>query len=201
MIVQRAFRLFVGMMSTTRVLRYQFIGSERLGRPGQLIIANHPTLIDVVFIIAFTTAPACVIKAPLFSNPFTRSVVRAAGYLRNTPTDEMIKKSVAALRDGDTLVMFPEGTRTEVGQPMVFNRGTARVAVEGARVLTPVFIRVDQTLLNKSYPWYRVPPQIPNFSIVVGDDLDLAPFRTVPIPRGSRWLNEHLAEMYKKRLV
>jgi len=199
--VQRSFRLFVAVMSGLRGLRYEFHGAERLGRPGQLIIANHPTLIDVVFIVAFTPAPACVVKAALFANPFTRHVVRAAGYIRNAPTDEMIERAIEALRSGDTLVMFPEGTRTRQGQPMVFHRGAASVAVRGAAVLTPVYIGVDQPLLNKTLPWYRVPPRVPCFSIRVGDDIDLEPFHALPPPLASRQLNALLLEVFARELA
>lgn len=200
-IVQRSFRLFVAVMSGLGGLRYQFHGAERLGRPGQLIIANHPTLVDVVFIVAFTPAPACVVKAALFANPFTRHVVRAAGYIRNAPTDEMIERSVAALRSGDALVMFPEGTRTRAGQPLAFHRGAASVAVQGATVLTPIYIHVDQPLLDKTLPWYKVPPRIPRFSFRVGDDIDLGPFREVPPPRASRQLNDWLVGAYEHELA
>jgi 1-acyl-sn-glycerol-3-phosphate acyltransferase len=199
--VQRSFRLFVAVMSGLRGLRYEFHGAERLGRPGQLIIANHPTLIDVVFIVAFTPAPACVVKAALFANPFTRYVVRAAGYIRNAPTDEMIERSVAALRSGDALVMFPEGTRTRAGQPLAFHRGAASVAVQGAAVLTPIYIHVDQPLLDKTLPWYKVPPRVPQFSIRVGDDIDLGPFRSAPPPRASRQLNDWLVGTYEHELA
>jgi 1-acyl-sn-glycerol-3-phosphate acyltransferase len=198
--VQRSFRLFVAVMSGLRGLRYEFHGAERLGRPGQLIIANHPTLVDVVFIVAFTPAPACVVKAALFANPFTRHVVRAAGYIRNAPTDEMIEKSVAALRSGDALVMFPEGTRTRAGQPLAFHRGAASVAVQAAAVLTPIYIHVDQPLLSKTLPWYKVPPRVPRFCIRVGDDIDLGPFRAAPPPRASRQLNDWLVGAYKQEL-
>lgn len=199
--VQRSFRLFVAVMSGLRGLRYEFQGAERLGRPGQLIIANHPTLIDVVFIVAFTPAPACVVKAALFANPFTRHVVRAAGYIRNARTDEMIERSVAALRSGDALVMFPEGTRTRPGQPLAFHRGAASVAVRGAAVLTPIYIHVDQPLLGKTLPWYKVPPRVPRFAIHVGDDIDLGPFRSAPPPRASRQLNDWLVSTYEKELA
>jgi 1-acyl-sn-glycerol-3-phosphate acyltransferase len=188
-------------MSGLRGVRYEFHGADRLGRPGQLIIANHPTLIDVVFIVAFTPAPACVVKAAMFANPFTRNVVRAAGYIRNAPTDEMIERSVAALRSGDALVMFPEGTRTRAGQPLAFHRGAASVAVQGAKVLTPIYIHVDQPLLNKALPWYKVPPRVPRFSIRVGDDIDLDPFRSAPPPRASRQLNDWLVGIYEQELA
>jgi 1-acyl-sn-glycerol-3-phosphate acyltransferase len=199
--VQRSFRLFVAVMSGLRGLRYEFQGAERLGRPGQLIIANHPTLIDVVFIVAFTLAPTCVVKAALFANPFTRYVVRAAGYIVNAPADEMIERSVAALRSGDVLVMFPEGSRTRVGQPLAFHRSAASVAVKGAAVLTPIYIHVDQSMLNKTLPWYKVAPRLPRFLIRVGDDIDLGPFRAEPSPRASRQLNEWLVGAYEQELA
>ena len=200
-LVQRAFRLFVATMSGLGGIRYEFRGSERLGRPGQLIIANHPTLIDVVLIVAFTPAPACVVKAALFANPFTRRVVQAAGYISNLPTDAMIEGSVAALRSGDSLVMFPEATRTRPGQAMHFHRGVARVAVQGAAVLTPIYISVDQPFLHKTQPWYRVPPRRPNLLIEVGDDIDLTPFRHELAPKASRALNQWLLIHYEQELA
>jgi len=199
-LVQRAFRLFVATMSGLRGIHYEFRGAERLGRPGQLIIANHPTLIDVVLIVAFTPAPACVVKAALFANPFTRHVVRAAGYISNSPTDAMIEGAVRALRSGDSLVMFPEGTRTRPGQAMHFHRGVARVAVEGASVLTPIYISVDQPFLHKSQPWYRAPPRRPRLVVEVGGDIDLEVYRHGQAPRASRQLNQWLLAHYEREL-
>jgi 1-acyl-sn-glycerol-3-phosphate acyltransferase len=200
-LVQRAFRLFVATMSGLRGLDYEFHGAERLGRPGQLIIANHPTLIDVVLIVAFTPAPACVVKAALFANPFTRHVVRAAGYISNMPTDAMIEGAVNALQSGDSLVMFPEGTRTRPGQAMHFHRGVARVAVQGASVLTPVYVSVDQPFLHKGQPWYRVPRRRPRLVVEVGEDVDLEPYRDQQMPSASRLLNQWLLAHYEQELA
>lgn len=199
-LVQRALRLFVRFITGMGVISYEFRGWERLGRPGQLIIANHPTLVDVVLIVAFTPAPCCVIKAAMFRNPFTRSVVRAAGYISNSPTDEMIHGAAAALRSGDSLVMFPEGTRTRPGQPLVFHRGAASVAVHAADVLTPVYVRCEPLLLPKFVPWYRVPPRRPHYTLEVGEDIDLAAYRGLPPPKASRLLNDRLLQHFTARL-
>ena len=199
-LVQRAFRLFVYVMNGGGGISYEIQGRERLGRPGQLVIANHPTLVDVVLIVAFTPAPACVVKVALFHNPFTRRVVQAAGYISNSPTDEMIERSAAALRADDCLVMFPEGTRTRPGQPFAFNRGAASVALRAARVLTPVYIRCEPVVLPKGDSWYKVPPRRPHFTLEVGDDIDLAPYRALPPPKASRQLNAWLQDHYAARL-
>jgi 1-acyl-sn-glycerol-3-phosphate acyltransferase len=199
-LVQRALRLFVRFINGVGAISYEFRGREMLGRPGQLIIANHPTLVDVVFIMAFTSTPCCVVKAAMFRNPFTRGVVRAAGYISNSPTDEMIHGAAAALRSGDALVMFPEGTRTRPGLPLLFHRGAASVAVHAADVLTPVYVQCEPLLLPKFVPWYRVPPRRPHFTLEVGEDIDLAAYRGLPPPRASRLLTDRLLQQFTGRL-
>jgi 1-acyl-sn-glycerol-3-phosphate acyltransferase len=195
-VVARGLRLFVGFMRAMGVLRYQFIGREKLGRPGQLIVANHPTLIDVVFLLGFTPSAGCVVKSGLFSNPVTRGAVNAAGYIPSAPTEQMIHASEAALARGDSLLIFPEGTRTVPGQPLAMQRGAANVALRAARVLTPVFIDCDPPTLSKNLPWYRIPPRRPLFTLRVGDDVNLEAYRDTPLPQASRRLNADLAALF-----
>lgn len=193
-------RFFVGFMSRLGGMTYEFRGTERLGRPGQIIVANHPTLIDVVFLLAFTPSAVCVVKQGLWRNPLTRWAVTLAEYITNDPTAEMIGEASDALRAGQTLIMFPEGTRTRPDVPMVFQRGAANVALRAARVLTPVYIRSDTQMLHKGWPWHRVPTQRPHMSFTVGQDIDLEPFRAAPRPIASRALNEKLQALYESNL-
>ena len=200
-VVSLCFRLFIKFMRGVGGLTYEFRGAERLGRPGQLIIANHPSLIDVVFLIAFTPRPGCVVKAAMWRNPFTAGVASGAGYVPNFPTDVMVEGASAALREGQTVIMFPEGTRTTPGQPFQFHRGAASVAVRAARTVTPVYITVDPTTLTKNSPWYRIPWRRPHVSLVVGEDIDVASFSAgVPLPRAGRALNAFLLRHFSERL-
>jgi 1-acyl-sn-glycerol-3-phosphate acyltransferase len=201
-LVQACFRGFIGIMRGLGVLSYEFIGRERLGRPGQLIIANHPSLIDVVFLIGFTPAAACVVKSALWRNPFTAGIVRSAGYIRNWPTDAMIEGASAALRAGQALIMFPEGTRTTPGQPLQFHRGAASVAVRAATVLTPVLITVNPTTLTRGSAWYRIPARRPHFRLVVAPDVELRGYQgESSAPMAGRHLNEALLGQYREALA
>jgi len=195
-VVGGGLRFFVEFMRAVGVLRYEFIGGEKLGRPGQLMVANHPTLIDAVFLMGFTPLAGCIVKAGHLRNLITRGAVKAAGYIANAPTDEMIYAAEGALRDGETLLIFPEGTRTVPGRPVQMQRGAANVAVRGARVLTPIFISCDPPTLSKNLPWYRIPPRRPRFMLRVGDDIDLAAYRGMPVPIASRRLNADLAGLF-----
>lgn len=200
-VLQWAMRRFVGQLHRTGALTYEFRGLERLGRPGQLIVANHPSLIDVVFLIAFVPQVICVVKHAMFRNLFTRMVVKAAGYVSNELPADMIEGTASALREGQCAIMFPEGTRSRPGQPLVLHRGAANIAIRAARLVTPVFIRCQPTTLTKSEPWYRIPPRRPHFTLTVGEDFDLGEFRRLPsIPLASRAFNDRLCACFHDEL-
>lgn len=198
-VMRRAMRFFVGQMRTFRLLTYDFRGIERLGRPGQLIIANHPSLIDVAFLLGFTPSANCVVKRGLWRNSFTCSAVGLAEYIPNDPTADMIEIASAALAEGQTLIMFPEGTRTPLNGEIALHRGAANVALRAARVLTPVYIRCEPRTLTKGAPWYRIPYRRVHYTLTVGEDIDLDPYRSMAArPIGSRALNDQLKHDFQR---
>jgi 1-acyl-sn-glycerol-3-phosphate acyltransferase len=200
-VMSAGLRLFIGLMHRSRALTYEFHGRDRLGQPGQLVVANHPTLIDVVFLLAFIPGAGCVVKQGLWRNPLTRWAVTLAEFIPNDNAAGMIEGAARSLKERQTLIFFPEGTRTRPNQPMVFHRSAANVALRAAAAVTPVYIRCQPTTLTKSEPWYRIPARRPHFSFSVGDDLDLSPYRSAPLPIGSRALNEHLHQHFQQELA
>lgn len=199
-VMSAALRLFIGIMHRGGVLTYEFHGRDRLDLPGQMVIANHPTLIDVVFLLAFMPAAGCVVKQGLWRNPLTRGAVTLVEFIPNDQTASMIDGAAGALRDRQSLIFFPEGTRTRPNEPMVFHRGAANIALRAAVALTPVYIHCQPTTLTKAEPWYRIPARRPHFSFTVGEDLDLSPYRNAPLPLASRALNEALLRHFQQEL-
>ncbi|HTV85566.1 MAG TPA: lysophospholipid acyltransferase family protein [Dyella sp.] len=199
--ISRAFYLHVRFMYRSGVLDYDFHGMDRLGRAGQMIIANHPSLIDVVFLIAHIRDANCIVKESLWRNPFTRGPVYRAHYISNNGSPDMLEKAADALREGQTLIVFPEGTRTKPGQAPVFHRGAAAIALRGARIVTPVFISVAPTTLTKAEPWYRIPERRVRVTLRVGQDIVPASYTAdAPAPIASRRLNAHLHRLFLKEL-
>ena len=199
--VGRAFWLHSQFMYRTGVLDYRFEGLERLGRPGQMIVANHPSLIDVVFLIGHLPDANCIVKHSLWKNPCMRGPVSVAQYISNDGSAEMLERAAEVLREGQTLIVFPEGTRTTPGKAPVFHRGAAAIAVRGAHTITPVFITVRPTTLTKAEPWYRIPHRRVQMEFRVGEDIAVADFSEgTPAPIASRRINAHLHALYAREL-
>jgi 1-acyl-sn-glycerol-3-phosphate acyltransferase len=175
-VIRIAFRGFVWLMQTLGVLRYEIIGGERLQRGGLLILANHPTLIDTVFLMAIVRRADCIVKGRLWNNPFTRGPVQAAGYINNDAGLELVNDCIASLRSGNNLIIFPEGTRTSQDGAIALKRGAANIAVRGSRDVTPVLIRCEPATLGKGEKWWRVPARRVYFRIEVRDDIAIDSF-------------------------
>jgi 1-acyl-sn-glycerol-3-phosphate acyltransferase len=201
-VVSKTFYLFVRFMYRSGVLTYEVEGIERLGQPGQMVIANHPSLIDVVVLIAFIRDANCVVKQSLWDNPCMRGPIRAAGYISNSGSMDMLDEAASALQSGQTLVIFPEGTRTTPGQHPEFHRGAAAIALRGARIVTPVVISVTPTTLTKAEPWYSIPSRRFHIRLRVGEDIDPHQFSVLgPAPIASRKLNDVLHQHFIKELA
>jgi 1-acyl-sn-glycerol-3-phosphate acyltransferase len=166
--IRYSFRFFLGALRSVGVLDYRFIGIEKFEQDaGCLVVANHPSLLDYVFLASRMPRCDCIVKQALLSNPFVRGVIRAAGYLVNAGSEELMLACEARLKMGGTLLVFPEGTRSVVGQPMTLQRGAANIALRAHCDIRVVRISCTPPMLTKQGKWYNIPPTKPQFIISV----------------------------------
>jgi len=200
-VISVTFRCIVGLMRVMGVFRYEITGIERLKRKGLLILANHPTLIDIVFLMAFVKRADCIVKSGLWRNPFTHSTIRAAAYVRNDDHGvQLIEDCVAAIRGGGNLIIFPEGTRTPSNGSITLKRGAANIAIRGLCNITPVLIRCAPPMLAKGEKWWRLPYHPSHFTIDVKEDIEVQPFiaRAGSDLLAVRHLTDHLQDYFTK---
>jgi len=202
-LVHLSLRFFVGFMSALRVVRVEVRGAEGLRDPkGQLVVANHPTLLDVVMMISRMPQVDCVVKAEWWRNPFMRGVTRAAGYLSNDQGDAMLAGCAQRLEAGRSVLVFPEGTRSPRRGLGRFQRGAAHVALRCGRPLRPVIITCEPPSLMRGQPWHDVPDGPRRYTLEVCDLVDPARFSGPGEPRGAaaRKLTRGLRDFYEEKL-
>jgi 1-acyl-sn-glycerol-3-phosphate acyltransferase len=184
-LIGHGFGAFVCMMKWLGVLTFEISGRENLDEArNHLIVANHPTLIDVVFLVSMFPHADCVIKEAVIRNPFMRSTVMAANYISNEALEDLLSSCVERVRAGGSLLLFPEGTRTAPGKPIEFKPGAATVAVRSDVRVLPIAIDCTPLFLMKEKPWYYVPPSRPHFSIRIMPPV--SPRELVPEPQDQR---------------
>ncbi|MGR9052378.1 MAG: lysophospholipid acyltransferase family protein [Gammaproteobacteria bacterium] len=201
--VHYSFFIFIGLMHRIGIMTYEINGLEKLNRPGQLILANHPTLVDIVFLISRIPAANCIVKDKLWHNPFMRGPIVNAGYISNGDPTKMIDDCVACLKDGGIMIIFPEGTRSVPGKPYKFQRGAAAVALSADTIVTPVTMTCRPSTLTKAEKWYQIPDRRFHLGMHVGDDLVLDEFlaiepKTVAVRRFNRYLQDYFSRQRER---
>jgi len=176
--MQGLFRFYMGFMHLIGILNYAVQGGERLNEPGRLVIANHPSLLDVVFLISQIRNATCIVKPALVANPFMRIPIRAMGYIYAEDPELLVELCAKELQEGGSLIIFPEGTRTVPGQPLKFQRGAAAIALRSGAKILPVYISCTPTTLTKHEKWYQIPPKKFTLSLIVGSEIELSPVET-----------------------
>lgn len=201
--VRRVFRLFVAMMETFGLIRVSVVNRQRLEQAGGcLVIANHPTLIDVVILFSIIPQANCVVKDDLWHSACLRWVMRATGFISNENGSNLLEGCQQALANGDAIVIFPEGSRTVPHAGLQFKRGVANIAVRTNAPIVPVLIRCEPLTLMKGEPWYRIPPRRADITLTVEDRLQPSQVidRFDDKPAAARLLTRYLQAYFEKGL-
>jgi 1-acyl-sn-glycerol-3-phosphate acyltransferase len=155
----------------------------RLSGAGAVIVANHPTLLDVTVLLAHIEQASCVVKLGLKRNPFLSLAIRAADYVPNKDPEQLLRDSAAALKRGEPLIVFPEATRSVPGEPLRLQRGAATIALHSDATIEVVHFRCEPVLLAKADPWYRIPDRRPCLAARVGASVRAREFQRSGVNR------------------
>ena len=205
-VIKHSFKGFTEMMVKLGIMTYEVEGLDKLQHSQQeLVIANHPTLIDVVVLIGLMEQANCVVKQALWSNPFTKGPVQNAGYILNAGSEQFIQDCVSKLQQdrAASLLIFPEGTRTAKGEQLNdFQRGAANIALRAGVPIRPVLITCTPSTLTKNEKWYHIPDRPFHIQVKVLDAIrveDVLDDVTVN-PKNVRQLNQQLQWFFNQEL-
>lgn len=123
-------------------------GGNELQNKNYLICANHMSMLDPVVIgAAIKHNPRYMAKAEVMRVPVLKSLLKALGAFsldRGGSDVAAIKKTINMLRDGESVVMFPQGTRHKGVDPKTTSVkfGCSMIAQKAEVGVLPVFIKV-----------------------------------------------------------
>jgi len=138
--VSRFFRFFISLMHTLRIVDIEVDGREKYRNlSSRIIVANHPSLLDVVMLISLIPNADCVVNSYLNHN-ILRGVVRQLYILNSREVEDIFRACTESLREGNCLVVFPEGTRTPRVGRNILKKGAARIALAAGYSIVPVHI-------------------------------------------------------------
>jgi 1-acyl-sn-glycerol-3-phosphate acyltransferase len=173
-LIHRHFALFIWWMGFVRLLRVRFHGFERLARGAQVIVANHPGLMDATYLLARVPEAVCIFKPAISRNPVLGAAARRAGYIENVGGADLVREAAARLAAGHKVLVFPEGTRTPPGLGLLpFKPGFVLMARRAGAPIQLVRITWDSNVLVKGRAWWKCPRLPGNVDVSLGPRLSV----------------------------
>ncbi len=200
--VHYTFKFFIAFMQFVGIFKFDLQQAQQLkALNGHLVMANHPSLIDVVVLISLIPNADCVVKTHLFNNMFLKGVVSNTGYISNADPAGLLDDCEASLKAGNNLIIFPQGTRTKPEEDLRFQRGAANIAIRCQAQVTSVMLKVVPSTLTKNVPWYRIPKTKAHFSAMVVDHSPTLPENNVTqTSKDVRQYNRDLENFFREEL-
>ena len=162
---RKARRAFVAFETTTWAKFFLFATGAKLTiidkrtkpvvKDGICYITNHQGMMDIIIILASLPGPiGFIAKKELLSVPLINIWMIAMGCifldrksLRKSVAS--IKKGSLSIKNGNNMVIFPEGTRSQGGAPQEFKKGSFHLATDSDSNLIPLTIDGSYKLLEK----------------------------------------------------
>ena len=143
---------------------------------GKVVVASHPSFIDIILLIGNMPLSLCLAKKSLLKNPVMRNIVKSL-YIINDVDPEIFKQSaVEALKDGYNIIIFPTGTRTLPGEEVKIHKGAAQIAIAAGVDIVPVKIETDYPFLIKNHFPLDAGNKTVNYKLTVMPEIKISDF-------------------------
>jgi 1-acyl-sn-glycerol-3-phosphate acyltransferase len=196
-LVSFSMRFFISIMHFMRIVNLETDNRESYRRlSSKIVVANHPSLLDVVMLLSLIPNADCIVNTSLDRNFIVKGVIRQLYILNSLDLENILQACAESLEHGNCLIIFPEGTRTPRSGKVVLKKGSARVALYSGCNIVPVHIGgTDKYGLGKKDPWYGFNPRERYvYSITMGPEINPEKCRDLPAPKAVRAITREIAD-------
>jgi 1-acyl-sn-glycerol-3-phosphate acyltransferase len=135
-----------------------------------VLVANHPTLVDVTAIGATVPDATIIAKSTWFRNPFIGRVLQYCDHIEVADDGPfsgaaVVDEAVARLESGIPVLIFPEGTRSPERSLGKFRAGAFIIAARAGVPVVPLLVSCEPPTLMRGHPWYEMPERPPIMTI------------------------------------
>lgn len=152
------------------------ISNEVFSRPA-IIVANHQSFIDILVLLSLSSKIVMVTNHWVWNSPFFGTIIRYADFYYVGDGYELYVECMREkIKEGYSIVVFPEGTRTYNGEMKRFHKGAFYLAEVLQLDIIPIVLYGTGKIIAKAQPFNirkgilltKILPRIPQSDISFG---------------------------------
>jgi 1-acyl-sn-glycerol-3-phosphate acyltransferase len=169
----------VGLALSLSGIRYRVRGREHVPKGRAVVFcSNHESNVDPpVLFQALHSRLHVLFKAELKKLPILGKVMVAGGFVpvereRREASMASIEQAAASIRDGNSFLIFPEGTRSRTSELLPFKKGGFIMAIKAQAPIVPVAVSGGREAMRKG-SWFVRPVMV---DVRIGDPVETSGF-------------------------
>lgn len=144
-------------MAKAAGMKIKVIGAENLPEKGPVVyIANHKSLFDAITLVSIIDDPCiAIVKREVERMPIISRWIRALGCIYIDREDmrqslEAILEGIKELKEGQSILIFPEGTRSKTDELGKFKEGSFKLALKANVPIIPIALLNTEKVFEAS---------------------------------------------------
>ena len=175
--------------------------NERFQHPA-IIIANHQSFIDILVLLSLSSKILMVTNHWVWHSPFFGAIIRYVDfYYIGEGYEQYMERMRKKVKEGYSIAIFPEGTRTYNGKMKRFHKGAFYLAETLLLVILPILLYGNNKIIAKAQPfnirkgiiYTEILPRIP------ADDLSFGTTYQERTKRISAYMKEGYARICREK--
>ena len=186
--VSGSFKFFIFIMYILYIVKIKPDDKNKYKNlSSKIIVANHPSLLDVVMLISLIPNADCIINAYL-KKSILSGVASKLYILTSLDLDDILHSCTESLKQGNCLIIFPEGTRTPRTGKGILKKGAARIALASGCGIIPIHIGgTDKFGLGKKDPWWGFNPREKYiYELSMREEINPEKYKDMPSPAAAK---------------
>ena len=192
------FQFFVFLMKLLGILTVNIKNKNRLKEIHScVVVANHPSFLDVLILFSLIPKANCIVKGTLSKTPFVNAIGNLFFIPNTLPFETQLQDAKIGMDAGETLIIFPEGTRTIPKEPLHFKKGAARFALFADKNIQPIYIGGNEKIgIRKHDKFFSFHPTSRyHYNLEILDPITLEKFKAHPEPSAISLLTNEMQKI------
>ena len=192
--ISAAFRFFISIMRFIRAADLTVDNKKAFRQlSSKIIVANHPSILDVVMLISLIPNADCIVSGHL-QRGILRIIVQQVYIVNSDNLENILEACTKTLQQGNCLIIFPEGTRTPRSGKVILKKGAARIAFASDCAIVPVHIGgTDKFGLGKKDPWTGYNPTgCYVYNLTMGDEINPEKYKNRPEAAAAKCITDEI---------
>lgn len=179
-------------------VRGKVIGAENIEKEKNYVfMCNHQSFVDIFVLLSHIPKDfKFIMKKELMEIPILGPAMRKAGYMeieRDDPKESIrqLNRVVELVKNGTSVLIFPEGTRSPDGRLLPFKKGGFYIAIRSGVDILPLYIKGTNRIAPKG-SWTM---KKGNYTLIVGKPISTKDFEKKKIDQLLQYTREKMIEM------